>query len=74
MTTHKTLYWKNDIDRLYVSRRESERFASIEDCIDVTIQEHEGYVNKNKRRFMISARNFYFKQFNLALVICLHSV
>ena len=36
---HKALHPRDDVDRLYVSRREGGRgFASIEDSIDALIQ------------------------------------
>ena len=39
MTMHKTLYPRNDIDRLYVSRKENGKgFASIQDSVDASIQ------------------------------------
>ena len=35
MRMHKALYLRDDVDRLYVSRKEGGRgFASIEDCIN----------------------------------------
>ena len=38
MMTHKALHLKDDIDRIYVSRKEGERgLASIEDSVDASI-------------------------------------
>ena len=38
MTMHKTLHPRDDIDRLYVSRKEEERrHASIEDSVNPSI-------------------------------------
>ena len=49
MTMHKALYPKDDVDSLYVSRKEVGRgLASIEDSVDASIrlkdyiQKHEG--------------------------------
>ena len=40
MTTHKALKPRDNIDRLYMSRKEGGRvLASIEDCLDTSIQE-----------------------------------
>ena len=42
MVMQKVLYLRDDIKKLYVSRREGGRgFASIEDCVDASIQEPE---------------------------------
>ena len=41
---HKALHPRNDVDRLYVPRKESgERLASIEDSVDASIQRLEDY-------------------------------
>ena len=48
---HKTLHLKDDIDRLYVSRKEGgSGLTSIEDCIDPIIQELEKCTKKSKER------------------------
>ena len=48
MTTHKALNPIDDIDRLYVSRKEGGRgLASIEDSVDVSIQWLEDYIQKH---------------------------
>ena len=48
MTMHKALHLRDDVDRLYVSRKEGERgLASIEDTVDVSIQRLEDYIKKN---------------------------
>ena len=45
MTTHKALPTKDDVDRLYVSRKEGGRgLASIEDTVNASIQRLEDYV------------------------------
>ena len=39
MTMHKALHPRDDVDRLYVSRKEGGRgLASIEDSVDASIQ------------------------------------
>ena len=58
MTTHKELHPRDDVDRLYVSRKEGGRgFASIEDCVDVSIQRLEDYIGKHKGGLFTSIRN-----------------
>ena len=48
MTMHKALHPRNDIDRLYVSRKEGGRgLASIEDRVDALIQRLEDYIEKH---------------------------
>ena len=57
MTISKALHPSDNIDRFYMTRQEGGRgFASVEDCIDVTIQSLEEYdppkktKNKNKNK------------------------
>ena len=46
---HKALHPRDEVDRLYVSRKEGGRWlASIEDSVDVSIQWLEDYVEKHK--------------------------
>ena len=53
MSMYKTLHPTNDIDRLYVSRKEVRRaFASIEESVSESIREAEDYKKKNKRRLI----------------------
>ena len=48
MNMHKALHPRDDIDRLYVSRKEEGRgFASIEDSVDASIQRLEDYTNED---------------------------
>ena len=50
MTMHKALHLRNDIDRLYVSRKEGGRgLSSIEDSVDASIQRHEDYIKKKMK-------------------------
>ncbi len=50
MTMHKALHPRNEIDRLYVSRKERGReLASIEDSVDASIQRLENYIEKHEQ-------------------------
>ena len=50
MTMHKPLHPKDDVDRLYVSRKEGERgLAGIEDSVDASTQRIEDYIEKHER-------------------------
>ena len=54
MTMHKALHPRDDIDRLYVSRKEGERgLASIEE----SIQRLEDYIEKHDRGLITAIRN-----------------
>ena len=47
MTMYKALHSRDDVDRLYVSRKEGGRgLASIEDTVDASIQRLEDYIEK----------------------------
>ena len=49
MTMHKALHPRDDVDRLYVSRKEGrKRLASIEDSVDASIQRLEDDVEKHE--------------------------
>ena len=44
---HKALHPRDDVDRLYVSRKEGGRgLASIEDSVDTSIQRLEDYIQR----------------------------
>ena len=48
MTMHKALHPRDDVDRLYVSRKEGGRgLASMEDTVDASIQRLEEYIEKH---------------------------
>ena len=50
MTMHKALHPRDDVDRLYVSRKEGGRdLASIEDTVDASIQRLKDYIEKHER-------------------------
>ena len=58
MTKHKALYPRDDVDRLYVSRKEGERgLVSIEDSVDVSIQQLEEYIQKHEGGLITATRN-----------------
>ena len=50
MSMHKALHPSDDVDRLYVSRKEGRRgFTSIEDSVDAQIERPEDYIQKHER-------------------------
>ena len=58
MTMHKALHPRDDIDRLYVSRKEGGKgLTSIEDSVDVSIQWLEDYIEKHERGLITAIRN-----------------
>ena len=58
MTMHKALLPRDDVDRLYVSRKEEGReFATMEDSVDASIQRFEDYTEKHERGQIITIRN-----------------
>ena len=58
MTMHKALYPRDDVDRLYVSRKEGGRgLASIEDSVDASIQRLEDYIQKHDGGLITAIRN-----------------
>ena len=58
MTMHKALHHKDNIDRLYVSRKEGRGvLASIEDTVDASIQRLEDYIEKRERGLIAAIRN-----------------
>ena len=55
---HKTFHPRDDIDRLYVSRKEGgRRLASTEDSIDASIQQLEDYIEKHERGLITATSN-----------------
>ena len=58
MTVHKALHPRDDVDRLYVSRKDGGRgLASIEDTVDASIQRLEDYIEKHERGLITTIRN-----------------
>ena len=57
MTMHKALHPRDDIDRLYVSRKEGgSGLASIEDTVDASVQRLENYIEKHERGLITTIR------------------
>ena len=58
MNMHKGLLLRDDIDGLYVLRKEGGKgHTSIENSSDVSIQELKKNINKSKERLIIAARS-----------------
>ena len=58
MTMHKALDPKDDVDRLYVSRKEGGRgLACIEDSVDTSIQRLEDYIEKHEGGVITAIKN-----------------
>ena len=54
----KALHPRDDVDRLYASRKEGGRgFASIEDSVDASIQRLEDYIEKHEEELITATRN-----------------
>ena len=55
---HKVLHHRDDVDRLYVPRKEGGRcLPSIEDSVDTSIQRLEDYKEKHERGLITAIRN-----------------
>ena len=58
MTMYKALHPRDDVDRLYISRKEWGRgLASIEDSVDAPIQQLKDYREKHKGGLITAIRN-----------------
>ena len=58
MIMHKALHRRDDVDRLYVSRKEGgKRLTSIEDSVDASIQRLQDYIQKHKGGLITATRN-----------------
>ena len=58
MTMHKALHPRDDVDRLYVSRKEGGReLASIEDSVAASIQRLEIYIEKHEGELITAIKN-----------------
>ena len=58
MNMHKALHPRDNVDWLYVSRKEGGRgLASIEDSVDTSIQRLEDYIEKHERGLFTAIRN-----------------
>ena len=57
MTMPKVLHPRDDVDRLYIPRKEGGRgLASIEDSVDTSIRRLEDYIEKHERRLITAIR------------------
>ena len=55
---HKAEHLRDDVDRLYVSRKEGGRgLASIEDSVDASIQRFEDYLGKHDGGLFTAIKN-----------------
>ena len=55
---HKALHPRDEVDRLYVSRKEGGRgLASIGDSVDTSIQQLEDYIQKHEGGLITATRN-----------------
>ena len=54
---HKVLNPRDDVDRLYVSRKGGRVLVNIEDSVDASIQRLEDYVQKRGERLITATRN-----------------
>ena len=58
MTMHMVLHPRDDVDRLYVSRKDVGRGLAItEDNVDGSIQRLEDYIKKHEGRLITATRN-----------------
>ena len=58
MIMHNSLHLREDVDWLYVSRREGGRgHASIEDSVEISIQRLEDYIEKRGGRQITATKN-----------------
>ena len=58
MTMHKALHPRDDVERLYLSRKEGGRgFASMEDSVDASIRRLEDYIEKHEGGLITAIRN-----------------
>ena len=58
MTMHKAIHPRDDVDRLYVLKKEKERgLASIKDTVDASIQRFEYYIGKHEGGLITSISN-----------------
>ena len=58
MTMHKALHPRDDVDRLYVSRKEGGRgLVSTKDSVDASIKQLEDYIEIHERGLITAIRN-----------------
>ena len=57
-TMHKALNLRDDVDRLYISRKEGGRgLTSIENSVDASIQRLDEYIEKHEGGLITATRN-----------------
>ena len=58
MTMHNALHPRDNVDRLYVFRKEGGKgLASIEDSVDASMQRLEDYIQKHEGGLITATRN-----------------
>ena len=58
MTMHKALHPRDDVDKLYVSRKVGGRgLASIVENVDTSRQQLEDYIERHRGRLITATRN-----------------
>ena len=58
MTMHKALPPRDDVDRVYVSRKERRTgLANIEDSVDASLQRLKDYMQKQEGGLITATRN-----------------
>ena len=58
MTMYKSLPPRDDVDRIYLSRKKRGReLASIEDSVDASIQRLKDYIEKHEEGLITAIRN-----------------
>ena len=58
MTMHKALHPRDDVDKLFVWRKEGGRgLASIEDSVDASLQRLEDYIEKHEEGLITAIKN-----------------
>ena len=57
MSMHKALHSRDDVDRLYVSRKEGRRGLTIENNVNASIQRLEDYIGKHRGGLFTAIRN-----------------
>ena len=58
MIMYKALHPRDDVDRLYVLRKEGRRgLASNEDSVDASMQRLQDYVENRRKRLITATRN-----------------
>ena len=63
MTKSKALHPRDDVERLYVSRKKGERgVASIEDRVDASIKRLEDYIENTKEDWLQSLETILTKR------------